>query len=110
MLKVDNFVPTTLYNESNTGTDGLKPIGGAGPENIWVNGAAFDGSGNLWMNSSLQNKALVELQAGGQWKSFNTQSVPSSFGLFKLGRMVVDKNGTNGWPRSTMESWPLMKP
>ncbi len=94
MLKVENFVPTTLYNESNTGTDGLKPIGGAGPENIWVNGAAFDGSGNLWMNSSLQNKALVELQAGGQWRSFNTQSVPSSFGLFKLGRMVVDKNGT----------------
>lgn len=94
LLKVENFVPTTLYNESNTGTDGLKPIGGAGPENIWVNGAAFDGSGNLWMNSSLQNKALVELQAGGQWRSFNTQSVPSSFGLFKLGRMVVDKNGT----------------
>ncbi len=94
MLKVENFVPTILYNESNTGTDGLKPVGGSGPENIWVNGAAFDGSGNLWMNSSLQNKALVELQAGGQWKSFNTQSVPSSFGLFKLGRMVVDKNGT----------------
>jgi Two component regulator propeller len=94
LLKVENFVPTILYNESNTGTDGLKPIGGSGPENIWVNGAAFDGSGNLWMNSSLQNKALVELQAGGQWKSFNTQSVPSSFGLFKLGRMVVDKNGT----------------
>lgn len=94
MLKVENFVPTILYNNTNTGTDGLKPINGPGPENIWINGAAFDKSGNLWMNSSLQTKALVELQANGQWKSFSTQSVPSSFGLFKLGRMVVDKNDT----------------
>lgn len=99
MLRIDNFQPTVLYNNTNTGTDGLRPIGGAGPENIWVNGSAFDQSGNLWMNSSLQNlnpqkKGLVELQANGQWKGFSTASVPQNEGLFKMGRMVIDKNGT----------------
>ena len=95
LLKLDNFQPTILYNETNTGTDGLKPItANTGPENTWVNSPAFDKSGNLWMTSSLQKKALVELQANGQWKSYDMQNVYLTFGLFKLGKMVIDKNGT----------------
>jgi len=95
MLKVENNIPTILYNTSNTGTDGLKPVGGGtGTDNILVNGAAFDKDGNLWMNSSIQSKALVELQANGQWKSYDLSSVALNVGRFRFGRMAIDKNGT----------------
>ena len=95
MLKIENNIPTTLYNTSNTGNDGLKSInGGTALENILVNGAAFDSAGNLWMDSSIQRRALVELQANGQWKSYDLSSVFSNESGFRLGRMDIDKNGT----------------
>ncbi|MBC7606745.1 MAG: T9SS type A sorting domain-containing protein [Burkholderiales bacterium] len=94
LLKLENDQAVTLYDESNTGSDGLQPIGGVGPENIWINGAAFDKTGNLWLDSSLQTKALKVFQANGQWKSFNLQGIYSNFNLFKLGKIVIDKNGT----------------
>lgn len=100
LLKLENDLPSILYDQSNTGTDGLKPVNGQGPENIWVNGAAYDTAGNLWMNSSIQKKGLVVFQANGQLKSYDMESIYAQLSKFRLGRLVVDKNNTK-W----MVSW-----
>ena len=89
----DLFEVTTLYNATNTGSDGLKSIQGEVPDDIRVNGAAFDKLGNLWSNSSLVKKGLKVLKTNGEWQSFNMESIKTS-GVFFFGRLLVDKNGT----------------
>lgn len=89
----DLFEVATLYNATNTGSDGLKSIQGEVPDDIRVNGAAFDKMGNLWSNSSLVKKGLKVLKTTGEWQSFNMESVKTS-GVFFFGRLLVDKNGT----------------
>jgi len=93
LLKLENDVPTILYNAKNTGTDGLTSIVGQVPDDIRVNGAAFDESGNLWLASSLVKKGLKVLKANGQWQSYSLESVKPS-GVLNFGGLVIDKNGT----------------
>lgn len=94
LLKIENDQPTTIYNASNTGSDGLKSIPGQVPDDIRINGSAYDKSGNLWVNSSLDKKALKVFKTNGQWQSYDMSNVYQDFNVFNLGRMAVDKNGT----------------
>ncbi|MFC6875541.1 type IX secretion system anionic LPS delivery protein PorZ [Flavobacterium myungsuense] len=93
LLKLENDVPTTLFNAKNTGTDGLTSIVGVVPDDVRVNGAAFDKAGNLWLASSLVKKGLKVFKANGQWQSYPLESVKPS-GVLNFGSMVIDKNGT----------------
>lgn len=88
LLKIENFVPTTLYNETNTGSDGLQAISGSSPPDVRVNGAVFDRANNLWIDNSLVSKGLKVKKADGQWQSYN---LSSNLGY---GRMAIDKNST----------------
>ena len=93
LLKLENDMFSTLYNAKNTGPDGLTSIVGEVPDDIRVNGAAFDKSGNLWLTSSLVKKGLIVLKANGQWQSYPLESVKPS-GVLNFGALVIDKNGT----------------
>lgn len=94
LLKLENNEATTLYNTTNTGSDGLQTIVGQVPDDIRINGAAYDKSGNLWVTNSIVRKGLKVFKSNGQWQSFDMQNVYANLGKLRFGRMVIDKNGT----------------
>jgi hypothetical protein len=94
VLKLENDAVSTIYNTTNTGSDGLQTIPGQVPDDIRVNGATFDNSGNLWVTNSIIRKGLKVFKANGQWQSFDMQNVYANLSKLRFGRMVIDKNGT----------------
>jgi ligand-binding sensor domain-containing protein len=98
LLKIENEVPTTLYNASNTGSNGLQTIPGEVPDDIRINGPAFDKNGNLWMTNNMVNKPLKVFKAGGQWQSFDFAEIISETFNESYASLVVDKNNTKWIP------------
>jgi streptogramin lyase len=94
MLKLENDIPTTLYNVANTAPNGLQTVPGQVPDDIRVNGSVFDPQGNLWMTNSMVAKGLKVLKANGQWQSYNMQDISANVSQLNMGRMIIDKNGT----------------
>lgn len=94
LLKLENDIPTFLFNAKNTGTNGLTSIIGQTPDDVRINGAVFDKLGNLWLNNSLINTGLKVFRANGQWQSFSMDNILNSSLKTFFGRMVIDKNGT----------------
>lgn len=93
LLKLENDVVTTLYNNSNSGLESLVIPGNPayGPD-IRVEQSAFDKNGNLWVSNGLIAKMIKVLKANGEWQSYDVSSVLSGF--TSNNRMSVDKNGT----------------
>jgi len=87
LLKVENEVPTLLYDENNSGLDPM-----AGTDYVRTNGTAFDDAGNLWVTNARVAKGLKVLKTNAQWQEYTVDF--SAINLFETGRMVIDKNGT----------------
>jgi len=94
LLKLEADIPIKLYNAQNTGASGLSKVEGQVPDDVRINGAAFDKSGNLWVTNSRVKNGLKVLGTDEQWKSFSTDNIIESSQDNSFGRMVVDKNGT----------------
>jgi streptogramin lyase len=100
LLKFENEQATTLYNTTNTGTDGLQSLTLTPPNpsyiDIRVNGPVFDKNGNLWMTNNMVTKPLKVLKSNGQWQSYDFTSAESAQDLkdTSYGPFVIDKNGT----------------
>jgi ligand-binding sensor domain-containing protein len=90
LLKFENDSPTTIYNASNST---FRTIAGQVPDDIRVNGSAFDKTGNLWVTNSLVDKELHVLKADGQWQGYALTSLLQPL-INSLGRLTIDKNGT----------------
>ena len=87
LLKVENEVPTLLYDENNSGLDPM-----TGTDYIRTNGTAFDDSGNLWVTNARVAKGLKVFKTNGQWQAFTVDF--SAINVFETGRLIIDKNGT----------------
>jgi ligand-binding sensor domain-containing protein len=98
LLKVENEVPTILYNTTNTGADGLQSLSVG--DGIRVNGPAYDKSGNLWMTNNFVEKGLKVLRANGSWQSYDLSNVITESTLESYALLVIDKNGTKWLPTS----------
>ncbi len=96
LLKVVNGTPTTLYNNTNTGNDGLE----IAIDGIRVNGPAYDKNGNLWMTNNYAAKPLKVLRANGQWQSYDFSAIIPETNGECYAIPVVDKNGTKWLPTS----------
>lgn len=94
LLKLVNDEYSDLYNATNTGSDGLESIKGVVPDDVRVNGSAYDSEGNLWVTNSLVNKALKVFRTNGQWQSYDMSTVYQKLSIFNLGRLTIDKNNT----------------
>lgn len=94
LLKLENDIPTLLYNAKNTGTDGLSTIIGQVPDDVRINGVVFDKSGNLWLGNSLVSNGLKVFKTNGQWQSFSMDKILDSSLATSFGRMAIDNNGT----------------
>jgi hypothetical protein len=95
LLKIENDVPTILYNQTNSGLESLT-ISPPDPNyiDIRINGSAFDKSGNFWVTNSRVVNGLKALSPSGQWTSYAMDKILLSPTQNDFGTMVIDKNGT----------------
>ena len=93
LLKIENDIPSVLYNQTNSGLEQISFIPNYFND-VRINGAVFDKSGNLWVNNSLVNNGIKVLKADGAWQSFSTKPILIDPEECSYGRMTVDKNGT----------------
>jgi ligand-binding sensor domain-containing protein len=93
LLKLENNVPTVLYNQTNSGLESLTFVG---PDyiDIRVNGTAFDKSGNLWVTTSRIKNGLKVLKPSGQWQSYAMDAILDSPNDNNFGTIAIDRNGT----------------
>jgi ligand-binding sensor domain-containing protein len=95
LLKVENDLPTLLYNQTNSALESLVLT----PPNpnyvdIRINESVFDKAGNLWMTNGLIENGLKVLKTNGQWQSYNMKSILVDYFDTRFGRIAIDKNGT----------------
>ncbi|SHF79816.1 hypothetical protein SAMN05443549_101381 [Flavobacterium fluvii] len=96
LLKIENDIPSVLYNQTNSGLEEISFISGY-HDDVRINGGAFDKSGNLWVNNSLVLNGLKVLKANGQWQSFSMEGILDKYTNASMGRLIIDKNGTKWW-------------
>ncbi len=94
MLKIENDVPTILYNQTNSALESLV-LSPPNPSyiDIRINGTAFDKSGNLWITNCRINDNLKMLSPTGQWKSYAMDKILGA-GNKDFATMVIDNYGT----------------
>lgn len=95
LLKMDNDLPTILYNQTNSGLESLT-ISPPDPNyiDIRINGTAFDKSGNLWVTNCRVVNGLKMLSSSGQWKSYAMDKILSAPSESDFATMVIDRYGT----------------
>ncbi len=93
LLKIENDIPTVLYNQTNSGLEEITSVPGY-HNDVRINGATFDKSGNLWINNSRIKNGLKELKTNGQWQSYSTEIILTNSESNSYGRMAIDKKGT----------------
>ena len=93
LLKIENDMPSVLFNQKNSGLEQISFIPNYFND-VRINGAVFDKSGNLWVNNSLVNNGIKVLKVDGVWQSFSTKPILIDPEKCSYGRMTVDKNGT----------------
>ncbi|WDF66730.1 type IX secretion system anionic LPS delivery protein PorZ [Flavobacterium sp. KACC 22763] len=99
LVKVENDVPTFLYNEKNSGLESLT-TGDPNYIDIRINATAFDKSANLWVTNSRIKNGLKVLKANGQWGSYAMTAILDNAGESNYSSLVIDRNnvkwiGTN---------------
>ena len=92
LLKIENDIPTTLFNQSNSG---LESLTFDGPNiSIRINGTVYDRNGDLWITNTFVKNGLKVLRSNGQWQSYNMENIINNYQSLIMGRMTIDKNGT----------------
>jgi hypothetical protein len=93
LLKIENDVPSILFNQTNSGLESLT-FGGPNYIDIRINATAFDKSGNLWVTNSRIKNGLKVLRTNGQWQSYAMDKILDVPEENNYGAIVIDKNGT----------------
>ena len=93
LLKIENDVPSILYNEKNSGLETLTFLG---PDyiDVRINGSAFDKAGNLWLTNNMVNNGLKVLKTNGQWQNVSMKNVLAKPEDASYADLTIDKNGT----------------
>lgn len=94
LLKIQEDVPTILYNQTNSSLESLIVPTDPNYIDIRIGGTAFDKSGNLWINNSRVVNSLKMLSTGGQWKSYPMDKIITTPDRNDFATMVIDKYNT----------------
>lgn len=79
----------TVYNDQNT--DVLKAIA---PEDVRINGVAFDKNGTGWLTNSGVKPFLISIDKNNQFQSFTSSIFESSVTGNAFIKPIIDKNNT----------------
>lgn len=96
ILKVENNIPTELYNQHNTGQNGLETFNDNASNDVRIHDLAYDKSNNLWATNAGMGGKLKVFRASGNWQSYDITEGESHFG-----DLVIDKNNTK-WVASVL--------
>jgi len=94
LLKIESDVPAILYNQTNTGTNGLEAIVDGPNISVRINGTTFDRGGNLWLTNSRVKRGLVTLKSSGQWQSYNMEAILDNYLNNDFSKIAIDRSGT----------------
>ncbi len=70
LLKIENKVPTTLFNEGNSILEGT-----LSDNSIRIFGSEFDREGNFWFVQTSTDKAINRISTAGQFQSFDISPI-----------------------------------
>ena len=97
ILELNNFEPTILYDQDNSGLESLFLPGSPDYINVRVGASTFDRNGLLWSVTSLLFKPLKSYNpSSGNWQSYDFSStiqdaINDELGYFDID---IDSNGT----------------
>lgn len=93
LLKIENDVPTFLFDYTNSG---LETLTTEGPTyfDVRINGTAFDKSGNLWVTNSRIKNGLKVLRTSGQWQTYPISTILDNPEATNFSNIAIDKNST----------------
>lgn len=93
LLKIENDIPSVLYNEKNSGLETLTFVG---PNyiDVRINGSAFDKLGNLWLTNNMIENGLKVLKTNGEWQSVSMKAILIKPEDASYTDLTIDKNGT----------------
>ena len=97
ILELNNFQPTVLYDETNSGLESLVLPGDPDFRGIRVSGAAFDNNGLLWSMTSRVARPLKSYdQNNGAWRGYDFTELIGDPLLGEIGYfdLEVDNLGT----------------
>jgi hypothetical protein len=97
ILEFNDFEPTILYNQTNSGLESLILPNNPNFVGIRVSGAEFDSSGLLWSLTSRVDKALKSYNPmTGAWQGYSFSSLIDNALSDEVGffDMEIDNNGT----------------
>ncbi|HBK84230.1 MAG TPA: ABC transporter substrate-binding protein, partial [Flavobacterium sp.] len=99
LLKINNN-NITLFNQSNTGSDGFQNQQLVTPTyvSVRINGPAFDKEGNMWVTNGLTSKPLKVQRTNGQWQSYDFSTLLPNATSEQFAPLVIDKNNTKWLP------------
>lgn len=89
ILKVENDVPIELYNQNNTGQNGLETYLENGTNDVRIHSLTFDKSNNLWATNAGGGGNIKVLRTTGNWQSYHILD-----GVNQYWDIVTDKNNT----------------
>ncbi|MFD0863450.1 two-component regulator propeller domain-containing protein [Sungkyunkwania multivorans] len=94
VLRIVDGNPDLIYNQSNSGLEGINanPMGVG--VNLRISDTKFDAEGNLWVLSSITDEALKVLRTNGQWQGYSFSSLfPNEFATQGFAEFVIADNG-----------------
>ncbi|MGG7033875.1 MAG: ABC transporter substrate-binding protein [Flavobacterium sp.] len=94
LLKFENEKLTTHYDHTNSELESVVLQSDLNYKSVRIEQTAFDKSGNLWVSNGLVKNGLKVLKPDGQWISYNMETILDDYNRSRIGRMVIDKNGT----------------
>jgi hypothetical protein len=94
LLKLENDIPTNIFNASNTGSNGLRSIPGQPTNDTRLSGTAFDKNKKLWMATSLVVPPINSLSSNGTWQLYGLQNKIQDGDDNNYNEVLVDKNNT----------------
>lgn len=97
VLKLEELQATVLYDNTNTGPNGLQSLA-PNVNDVRINGSAFDSKGNLWVTNAYVPNGIKVLKSGGQWQSFDLSTVFTEPQFERYATIAIDKNDTKWIP------------
>ncbi|TDO84147.1 hypothetical protein EV143_101592 [Flavobacterium chryseum] len=101
LLKLENDVPSILYNNTNSSLETLK-ADNYNIIDIRINASAFDKAGNLWITNCRVKNGLKVLKSNGQWGSYSLSPSLTNDQNTDFASLVIDKNNVK-WMASNRD-------
>lgn len=96
LLEVNDYVPTMLYNETNSGLESLILPNNPAYIDVRVGASTFDSNGILWTTSGIVENPLKSYNPqNNQWVNYSLDAIiPDPFDNNGFADIIIDNNGT----------------